>query len=85
MSQTLKVEHKTAKIVQIGTSKGIRIPANMLKQMNSPEKVDISIENDTLVVRPIEVNPRKGWMEAFNSEPNNELLLDDNEGWSSEL
>ena len=50
-------------IVPIGNSKGIRIPANYLKLLNIKEKVELIIEKDKILIRPVKKEARKGWAE----------------------
>jgi antitoxin MazE len=58
--------HVTMKtrVVRIGNSRGIRIPKRFLEKTGLPEEVDISIEGDSLVIRPVK-KPRSGWTMAF--------------------
>ncbi len=51
-------------IVKIGNSKGIRLPASILKQCGIDKKVTIKINGNTISITPL-VTPRKGWAEAF--------------------
>ncbi|MEA2028628.1 MAG: AbrB/MazE/SpoVT family DNA-binding domain-containing protein [Campylobacterota bacterium] len=62
-------------LIDIGTSKGIRIPANILKSFDSPQSFDMRIEDDKIVLDIIH-NPRYGWEEKFKHS-SNELLIDD--------
>ena len=51
-------------IINVGNSQGIIIPAAILKKLNiySKSEVDISIDNDTIIIK---TKPRKGWEELF--------------------
>lgn len=53
-------------IIQIGNSRGIRIPKLLLEQMRfiENEEVDLIIEKNQLVVRPVR-KAREGWSIAF--------------------
>jgi len=53
-----------ASIISVGNSKGIILPAAILKKLNiySKSEVDISIDNDAIVIKP---KPRRGWEELF--------------------
>jgi antitoxin MazE len=62
-------------LIDIGTSKGIRIPAQILKSFDSPQSFDMHIEDNKIVLDIIQ-NPRYGWEEKFQSA-HNELLIDD--------
>ncbi len=57
-----------SRIVRIGNSKGIRIPQPLLKQTGLDDEVEISVQDDKLVIapaRPEPSPPRKGWGKAF--------------------
>jgi len=63
-------------LIDIGTSKGIRIPASVLKMFEKPKFFDLHVKDNRIVLDVVE-NPRIGWEEKFkNSE--NQLLIDDN-------
>ena len=53
-----------ANIVSIGNSKGIRIPAQILKQCGFGTKVNLEVKGNQITLTPAEV-PRQGWEEAF--------------------
>ena len=53
-----------SRIVQIGNSRGIRIPKRLLEQTGLRGEVEISAEGDSLVIRPAS-GPRAGWAAAF--------------------
>ena len=53
-----------ARIVKIGNSQGIRIPKLLLEQLNINEDVDIEVEKNQIIIRPLS-NPRDGWDDAF--------------------
>ena len=68
---------KTA-LVRIGNSRGIRIPKPLIEQCGLEGTVELSVENDRLVISPGR-RLRQGWIEAFrNSGPTerDELLLE---------
>ena len=52
------------KIVKIGNSRGVRIPKLLLEQAGFIEEVEIVVDNDQLILRPV-AGPRAGWDEAF--------------------
>ena len=66
------------RIVQIGNSKGIRIPKPLLEEAGLQGEVEIRVERDTLVIRPAK-RPRAGWAAAFRemSRRGDDTLLDD--------
>ena len=66
-------------LTKIGNSKGIIIPAHLLKECNFDNVVSINIKDDTLVISKPE-QPRIGWSEVFaktKSSEDNEILIDD--------
>ena len=67
-------------LVSIGNSKGIRIPSVLLKQCHIEDQVDLEVENDKLIIRPIKNEARSGWDSAFklmNERKDDELLISD--------
>lgn len=54
-----------AQLVSIGNSKGIRIPATLLRQYNIKDEVEIFPGKDEIIIRPIIRTPRDGWEDAF--------------------
>lgn len=73
-------------VVQIGNSKGIRLSKMLLEKYQITDKVELILENDCILIKPIP-EPRKNWDAAFaemhrNGDDN--LLIDDvfeNENW----
>ncbi len=57
------------KLVQIGNSRGIRIPKALIEQAGLTENVELDLRAGELVIRPArkskKSNPRAGWEEAF--------------------
>ena len=52
-------------IRKIGNSQGVLIPKPMLAETGLDADVDISVENGTIVLRPIrDHQPRAGWADA---------------------
>jgi len=66
-----------ARIVRIGNSKGIRLPKPIIEQAGIVEDVDIVVEGERIIIRPIST-PRAGWDEAFQrmAENGDDLLID---------
>jgi len=65
-------------LVQIGNSRGIRIPKPMIEQCGLGDRVELRVQNDCLVISP-ERKPRHGWEQAFGaagSSVDDEFLLD---------
>jgi antitoxin MazE len=51
------------RIVQIGNSKGIRVPKVLLEHAQLPDEVELQSENGRLIVRAAR-GPRAGWADA---------------------
>jgi antitoxin MazE len=62
-----------ARVVKIGNSQGIRIPKTLLEQTGIMDDVELDIEKDKIVIRPIS-NPRIDWESSFKAMSDN---LDD--------
>ena len=58
-------------IVQIGNSKGVRIPKALLEQLKFEQAVEFEITPEGLLLRPVRqpktVIPREGWAEMFEN------------------
>jgi len=69
------------KLIQIGNSKGIRIPKHILERLNLKNKIELIIDDETNQIHIRSLNaPRKNWEEAFQKMHENkedELLIDD--------
>jgi antitoxin MazE len=52
--------------VKIGNSKGIRIPKPFLDQTGIGEDVELEVENNSIIVRPVS-DPREGWEDTFKA------------------
>ncbi len=70
-----------AKVIKIGNSKGIRIPNQILKDMNIENQVELIISDskDEIILKPIH-RVREGWSESFKkmrSESADKLVIDD--------
>lgn len=55
-----------ARVVKIGNSQGIRIPKTLLDQSGISDDVELEVEKNQIVIRPIS-NPRKDWEKAFKA------------------
>ena len=67
-----------AELVQIGNSRGIRIPKSLIEQCALGDTVELRVENDCLVISS-ERKPRQSWEEAFRAAGpavHDELLLE---------
>lgn len=59
-------------LVQIGNSRGVRIPKVILEQCGFVNEAELEVKRGSIVISPIE-SVRSGWKEAVNSI-NAELL-----------
>jgi len=67
-------------IVQIGNSKGIRIPKAILDQCQIEDQVDLEVKDGRIILEPRRKTPREGWAKAFKDMQSNQedaLLIDD--------
>jgi len=55
-----------ARVVKIGNSQGIRIPKSLLEQTGIMNDVELEVEKNQIIIRPIS-NPRTGWDNAFKT------------------
>jgi len=70
-----------ASIVQIGNSRGIRLPKRIIHELKIKDEVELIINKDELVIKGIKKRPRQGWDEAFakmSEDKADKLLLPDN-------
>ena len=70
-----------AKVIQIGNSKGIRIPNQILKEMNIENQIEliISDKKDEIILKPLH-KVRDGWNDSFKkmkSTSEDKLIIDD--------
>ncbi|MEO8050001.1 MAG: AbrB/MazE/SpoVT family DNA-binding domain-containing protein [Acidobacteriota bacterium] len=67
-----------ANLVQIGNSRGVRIPKAFLEQAGLRDEVDIEVRGSQVVIRPAN-HARAGWNEAFAAMAarGDDRLLDD--------
>jgi len=72
-----------ARVVKIGNSQGIRIPKPLLEQTGIMEDVELEVEQNQIIIRPVS-NPRAGWNDAFMAmaERSDDVLLNGEENIS---
>ncbi|MFC1591055.1 AbrB/MazE/SpoVT family DNA-binding domain-containing protein [Thermodesulfobacteriota bacterium] len=76
------------KLVQIGNSKGIRIPQKILNHCHMEDRITLSVQDDAIILKPLKSKPREGWdlaakeMHAFGDD---QLLIPDVLGDDTEL
>jgi antitoxin MazE len=66
-------------IIKIGNSKGLRLSKTLLEKYHITDKVELILEEDQIVLRPVEA-PRKNWKEKFQQMAENkddQLLISD--------
>ena len=65
-------------IVRIGNSRGIRLPKSVIDQCRLKDSVELEVEGNALVIRPVH-EPRRGWSEAFSgmARHGNDKVLDE--------
>jgi antitoxin MazE len=65
-----------ARVVKIGNSQGIRIPKPILEQTGIMEDVELEIDKNKIIIRPIS-NPRDGWDFSFKTmtEKDDDVLI----------
>jgi antitoxin MazE len=70
-----------ASVVQIGNSRGIRLPKRIFSELNIKDKVELTINKDKLIIKGVKKRPRQGWNEAFAKGSENKadkLLIPEN-------
>jgi len=66
-------------VINIGNSKGIRLPKAVLKKYNIQDKIELIFEKGYLILKP-KTEPRKDWEKSFKKMHQNgddQLLIDD--------
>jgi antitoxin MazE len=66
------------KLVQIGNSKGIRLPRAVIEQCSLGDEIELVVKKDHLIVKSAK-RPREGWEEAFKEmhENGDDRILDE--------
>jgi antitoxin MazE len=66
------------RIVRIGNSRGVRIPKLLLDQTGLGEEVELVVQRDRVVIRPVQ-RARSGWEEQFRimAERGDDRLLEE--------
>ena len=80
------------KLIKVGNSKGVIIPAKILQLVDLEERLQITVEENRIILAPVKERPRQGWEEAIvaeiekNGQPENLLPQDlddtENEEWT---
>jgi len=71
-----------ASVIQIGNSRGIRLPKRILHELHIKDEVELTIKKNELIIKKgLDKKPRQGWNEAFakmSAEKEDKLLLPEN-------
>lgn len=65
-------------LINIGNSKGIRLPKAILEQYNISDTLELILEKGRIILKPKSM-PRKGWEKSFRQMHENgedQLLID---------
>ena len=53
-----------ARLVQIGNSRGVRLPKPLIEQAGLGEDVELAVRDGGILIVPAQGAPRKGWADA---------------------
>ena len=77
-----------AKLIQIGNSKGIRIPNHILKSLHISDSLDLIVdETKNEIILKSSIKPRENWDLAFQnmrSQSDDSLIIEDSIDLSSD-
>ncbi len=68
-----------ADVIKIGNSRGIRLPATVLKQCGIGSRVELEVRHNHIVIKPVRT-ARQGWSAAFKRMSQNgddQILIPD--------
>lgn len=66
-------------IIQIGNSRGIRLPKSILEQCHIKNHVEVEVQDEKITIRPLK-KPREGWaeqMKLMHERGEDKLLIPD--------
>ena len=69
-----------AHVIPIGNSRGIRIPRAVLDLCHIRKAVNLEVQGQAIVIRPIKRRPRAEWETAFkkmHAQGHDRLVIDD--------
>jgi antitoxin MazE len=52
-------------VVPVGNSRGIRLPKNLIAELNIGKTLQLERQGDSIVLTPLHEKPRENWEEAF--------------------
>jgi antitoxin MazE len=58
-------------VVQIGNSRGVRLPKAILEQLKISDRLEMEVEDSRIVLKPVPRAPRQGWDTAFRTMKEN--------------
>jgi len=68
------------KLVQIGNSKGIRIPQKILNRCRIEDRIELSVQDNAIILKPLNKAPREGWdlaAKKMQDRGDDQLLIPD--------
>jgi antitoxin MazE len=79
----------TVSVVPVGNSRGIRLPKNLITELNIGRTLQLERQGDSIILTPVHEKPRENWEAAFASmhETGGDALLvpdvfaDENSDW----
>jgi antitoxin MazE len=79
----------TVSVVPVGNSRGIRLPKNLITELNIGKTLQLERQGDSIILTPVHEKPRENWEAAFASmhETDDDTLLvpdvfaDENSDW----
>lgn len=57
-----------ANLIKVGNSKGIIIPSKLLKLIGLKERVQIEVQDQRIIISPVQEKVRAGWEEMIKDE-----------------
>lgn len=67
-------------LISIGNTKGIKLYKELLERCHIDNEVDIEVQNNSIIIKPIKKKPRAGWETAFKKmhlEGEDKLVIPD--------
>ncbi len=61
------------KLIAIGNSRGVRIPAALIRQAGLTDQLDLTVTDGGILLRASPVDPRAGWAEAIAAATEEDL------------
>ena len=60
------MESFSTKLVRVGNSKGVILPKKALDKLGANDnEIQVEVNNESIVLKPLKRNTRKGWDKAF--------------------